>query len=204
MQVVYTRGVSRARPHSPPLPTSQCAVRTRDKRAAAAPPPLGFTLIRKRQIKKHRYVPDGLSAAQWKKMQADKKKNARSRRPAVLRRLHAIDATRLRQTRSGVVFFSIPGRFAGRRERRLALVDVFRRRAHESLSQSLWRSERSVRRDRVGVVRWRCPRNLSFWSGKSLTRRALAARCHLRHVRWFDCGVVLLLPKRRRTRPRLV
>ena len=35
MQVVYTRGVSRARPHSPPLPTSQCAVRTRDKRAAA-------------------------------------------------------------------------------------------------------------------------------------------------------------------------
>ena len=50
MQVVYTRGVSRARPHSPPLPTSQCAVRTRDKRAAAAPPPLGFTLIRKRQI----------------------------------------------------------------------------------------------------------------------------------------------------------
>jgi len=105
MQVVYTRGVSRARPHSPPLPTSQCAVRTRDKRAAAAPPPLGFTLIRKRQIKKHRYVPDGLSAAQWKKMQADKKKNARSRRPAVLRRLHAIDATRIHQTRSWVVSF---------------------------------------------------------------------------------------------------
>ena len=51
MQVVYTRGVSRARPHSPPLPTSQCAVRTRDKRAAAAPPPLG-TLIRKRTNKK--------------------------------------------------------------------------------------------------------------------------------------------------------
>ena len=65
------------RPAAQPTTThSQCAVRTRDKRAAAAPPPLGFTLIRKRQIKKHRYVPDGLSAAQWKKMQADKKKNA--------------------------------------------------------------------------------------------------------------------------------
>ena len=116
MQVVYTRGVSRARPHSPPLPTSQCAVRTRDKRAAAAPPPLGRLITEERKPTKnrraaghanshHRYVPDGLSAAQWKKMQADKKKNARSRRPAVLRRLHAIDATRIHQTRSWVVSF---------------------------------------------------------------------------------------------------
>ena len=105
MQVVYTRGVPAPGRTALHYPLSQCAVRTRDKRAAAAPPPLGFTLIRKRQIKKHRYVPDGLSAAQWKKMQADKKKNARSRRPAVLRRLHAIDATRIHQTRSWVVSF---------------------------------------------------------------------------------------------------
>ena len=35
---------------------------------------------------------------------------ARSRRPAVLRRLHAIDATRVHQTRSWVVSFSILGR----------------------------------------------------------------------------------------------
>ena len=32
--------------------------------------------IHQETIQKHRYVPDGLSAAQWKKMQADKKKNA--------------------------------------------------------------------------------------------------------------------------------
>ena len=76
MQVVYTRGVPAPGRTAHHYPLSQCAVRTRDKRAAAAAPPLGFTLIRKRQIKKHRYVPDGLSAAQWKKMQADKKKNA--------------------------------------------------------------------------------------------------------------------------------
>jgi hypothetical protein len=35
----------------------------------------------------------------------------RSRRPAVLRRLHAIDARRLRETRSWVVFFWILGPF---------------------------------------------------------------------------------------------
>ena len=87
MQVVYTRGVSRARPavyHHYPL--SHCAVRTRDKRHAAASPPLGRRITEERTQPKtvaspftrtpHRYVPDGLSAAQWKKMQADKKKNA--------------------------------------------------------------------------------------------------------------------------------
>ena len=75
MQVVYTRGGYRApgggdQQH---YPLSQCAVRTRDKRHAAAPPPLGRLITEERT---HRYVPDGLSAAQWKKMQADKEKNA--------------------------------------------------------------------------------------------------------------------------------
>ena len=47
-------------------------------------------------------------------------KEVRSRRPAVLRRLHAIDATRFHQTRSWVVSFSIlrpfgPNRDAPRR-----------------------------------------------------------------------------------------
>ena len=49
----------------------------------------------------------------------------RSRRPAVLRRLHAIDATRVHQTRSWVVSFSIlrpfgPNRDAPRRAGRSA------------------------------------------------------------------------------------
>ena len=57
-----------------------------DKRHAAASPPLGRRITEERTQPKtvaspftrtpHRYVPDGLSAAQWKKMQADKKKNA--------------------------------------------------------------------------------------------------------------------------------
>ena len=42
---------------------------------------------------------------------------ARSRRPAVLRRLHAIDATRVHQTRSWVVSFSILRPFGPRRDR---------------------------------------------------------------------------------------
>ena len=75
MQVVYTRGVSapgrRCTSHHYPL--SQCA--RRNKRHAAAPPPLG-RLTSPFTRTPHRYVPDGLSAAQWKKMQADKKKNA--------------------------------------------------------------------------------------------------------------------------------
>jgi hypothetical protein len=106
----------------------------------------------------------------------------------VLRRLHAIDATRLRQTRSGVVFFSIPGRFAGRRERRLALVDVLRRRAHEGLSQSLRRGQRGVRRDRISSVGWRCPRHVPLRRRARVTRRAPTPGRHLRHVRRFDCG----------------
>ena len=40
----------------------------------------------------------------------------RSRRPAVLRRLHAIDATRVRQTRLWVVSFSILRQFGPRRD----------------------------------------------------------------------------------------
>ena len=76
MQVVYTRGVPRpaggVQCHH--YPFSQCAVRTRDKRHAAAPPPK--TVASPFTRTPHRYVPDGLSAAQWKKMQADKKKNA--------------------------------------------------------------------------------------------------------------------------------
>ena len=56
-------------------PLSQCAVRTRDKRHAAAPPPLKNRRVAVTRTP-HRYVPDGLSAAQWQKMQADKKKNA--------------------------------------------------------------------------------------------------------------------------------
>ena len=75
MQVVYTRGVSAPgrQQWAHHYPLSQCAVRTRGKRHAAAPPPSS-----RRQSREtlHRYVPDGLSAAQWKKMQADKKKNA--------------------------------------------------------------------------------------------------------------------------------
>ena len=43
---------------------------------------------------------------------------ARSRRPAVLRRLHAIDATLVHQTRSWVVSFSILRSFGPRRETR--------------------------------------------------------------------------------------
>ena len=82
----------------------------RRRRAAA-----DLLVSSRRDIQKHRYVPDGLSAAQWKKMQADKKKNARSRRPAVLRRLHAIDATRIHQTRSWVVSFVILSEFGPRR-----------------------------------------------------------------------------------------
>jgi len=39
----------------------------------------------------------------------------RSRRPAVLRRLHAIDATRVHQTRSGVVSFLLKRPFGPRR-----------------------------------------------------------------------------------------
>ena len=42
-------------------------------------------------------------------------KRARSRRPAVLRRLHAIDATRVHQARSWVVYFSILRPFGPRR-----------------------------------------------------------------------------------------
>ena len=42
-------------------------------------------------------------------------KKVRSRRPAVLRRLHAIDATRVHQTRSWVVYFSNLRPFGPRR-----------------------------------------------------------------------------------------
>jgi len=38
---------------------------------------------------------------------------------------YAVDATRLHLSMKWVVSFSIPGRFAGRRVRRLALVDLF-------------------------------------------------------------------------------
>jgi hypothetical protein len=44
------------------------------------------------------------------------KMEARSRRPAVLRCLHAIDATRIHQTRSWLVFLSNLGPFAPRLE----------------------------------------------------------------------------------------
>ena len=78
MQVVYTRGISapgrQLTSHHYPL--SQCAVRTRDKRHAATPPSGANHRRTKTNQTPHRYVPDGLSAAQWKKMQADKKKNA--------------------------------------------------------------------------------------------------------------------------------
>ena len=75
MQVVYTRGVPRpaggVQCHHYPL--SQWAVTSRDNRVASPRP----TSSRRRSRETpHRYVPDGLSAAQWKKMQADKKKNA--------------------------------------------------------------------------------------------------------------------------------
>ena len=77
MQVVYTRGVSAPgrRRTSPPLPTfaMRSTRQPRRRRAAAAPPPIYWS---RRDNQKHRYVPDGLSAAQWQKMQADMKKNA--------------------------------------------------------------------------------------------------------------------------------
>ena len=117
-----------------------------------------------------------------------------------------VEGLRLHQTRSWVVCFSNLSRFgprrgwrrdartnAGRRVRRLALVDRFRRRAHEGLSKLIRRGERSLRRDRISSFRWRRPRHLSFWSGKSLTRLATLTGRHLRHVRRFDRGVVLLL-----------
>ena len=44
----------------------------------------------------------------------DQEKLARSRRPVVWRRLHAVDATRVHQTRPGLVSFSILGRFGHR------------------------------------------------------------------------------------------
>ena len=47
-----------------------------------------------------------LRTGQKEKEKAEKKAAVRSRRPAVLRRLHAIDATRVHQTRSWVVSFS--------------------------------------------------------------------------------------------------
>ena len=47
-----------------------------------------------------------LRTGQKEKEKAEKKAAVRTRRPAVLRRLHAIDATRVHQTRSWVVSFS--------------------------------------------------------------------------------------------------
>ena len=44
------------------------------------------------------------------------KPNVRSRRPAVLRCLHAVDATRLHLTMKWVVYFLILSRFGPRRE----------------------------------------------------------------------------------------
>ena len=124
----------------------------------------------------------------------------------VLAPSYAVDATRLHLSMKGVVFFSSSGRFAGRRERRLALVDVLRRRAHEGLSQSFWRRERSVWCHRVSSVGWRCPRHVPL--------RAMAcARCTTRAYCRTPSAArrpapswpqFLLLPKRLGTRPRLV
>ena len=58
-----------------------------------------------------------LRTGQKEKEKAEKKAAVRSRRPAVLRRLHAIDATRVHQTRSWLVSFSTLGRFGPRRDR---------------------------------------------------------------------------------------
>ena len=132
------------------------------------------------------------------------RRSATQRGKALQSGAYAVDATRLHLSMKGVVFFSSSGRFAGRRERRLALVDVLRRRAHEGLSQSFWRRERGVRRDRVSSVGWRCPRHVPLRRRARVARRALIAGRHLRHVGRFDCGLVLLLPKRLGTRPRLV
>ena len=79
MQVVYTRGVS--------APGRRVTSTTTYFRNALLEPATSVTPPRRRCSAKksthrrsretpHRYVPDGLSAAQWKKMQADKKKNA--------------------------------------------------------------------------------------------------------------------------------
>ena len=77
MQVVYTRGVSapgrQLTSHHYPL--SQCAVRPRQAPRQKNEKQPTSSRRRSRETP-HRYVPDGLSAAQWKKMQADKKKNA--------------------------------------------------------------------------------------------------------------------------------
>ena len=58
-----------------------------------------------------------LRTGQKEKEKAEKKAAVRSRRPAVLRRLHAIDATRLRERRRWVVFLSVLGPFGPRRDR---------------------------------------------------------------------------------------
>ena len=54
MQVVYTRGVPAPGRTAHHYPLSQCAVRTRDKRAAAAPPPLGRLITEERKPTKNR------------------------------------------------------------------------------------------------------------------------------------------------------
>ena len=83
---------------------------------------------------------------------------ARSRRPAVLRRLHAIDATRVYQTRSWVVYFSILRPFGPRRVtamlragqtlafRLLAVLAQFGGRRRDSLFEIIYGAR--VERDR--------------------------------------------------------
>ena len=59
------------------------------------------------------------------------KEYARSRRPAVLRRLHAIDATRVHQTRSWVVCFSILRPFGPRQVTAMLRAGATAQIAHE-------------------------------------------------------------------------
>ena len=58
-----------------------------------------------------------LRTGQKEKEKAEKKAAVRSRRPAVLRRLHAVDATRFHLTMKWVVSFSISRPFGPRRDR---------------------------------------------------------------------------------------
>ena len=53
---VHPRRIPRPAGTSPPQSLSQCAVRTRDKRAAAAPPPLGRLITEERKPTKNRRV----------------------------------------------------------------------------------------------------------------------------------------------------
>ena len=95
------------------------------------------------------------SAAEWQATldgETFEFKEVRSRRPAVLRRFHAIDARRLRESRRWVVSFSILGPFGPRRETRCS---AQARAAEGELRHQLAAEPepaRGARSDRAGAV----------------------------------------------------